>query len=77
MTTDRYLKFVNHYSAASAANNFRRDYENSWSAIDRSSEVSAIRSYLLDAGVGIDRLNSTVAPAVSNALYDFKLAGLF
>lgn len=77
MSTDKYLKFVKHYTDVNATHNFRRNYENSWANIDRSSEVSAIRSFLLDAGVGISQLNSTVSPAVSNAFYDFKFASLF
>lgn len=77
MSTDNYLNFLSHYTDASTKNNFRREYENSWSSIDRSSEVSAIKSYLLDSSVGIDYLNKTVAPAISNPLYDFKFAGLF
>ena len=77
MSADCYLKFLKHYTESNARNNFRGAYKDSWADIDRSSEVSAIRSYLLDSGVGISRLNRTVAPAISNALYDFKFAGLF
>lgn len=77
MFADNYLRFLKHYTDTNAKNNFRREYENSWAGIDRSSEVSAIRSYLLDSSVGIDYLNRTVAPAVSNSYYDFKFAGLF
>lgn len=77
MSTDSYLKFLKHYTDVNALKNFRREYEDSWNGIDRSAEVSAIRSYLLDAGVGICKLNKTVAPAISNSLYDFKFAGLF
>lgn len=74
---DNYLKFLEHYTNVNAKNNFRRQYENSWASINRGSEVSAIKSYLLDGGVGIDYLNKTVAPTISNSLYDFKFAGLF
>jgi hypothetical protein len=77
MSADSYLKFLKHYTDLNAANNFRRAYENSWSGINRSAEVSAIRSYLLDPNVGISELNGTVAPIISNAVYDFKFAGLF
>ena len=77
MLADNYLQFLKHYTDVNAKNNFRREYENSWAGINRSLEVNAISSYLLDSGVGIDHLNKTVAPAVSNATYDFKFAGLF
>ncbi len=77
MATDRYLKFLKHYTEASARSHLRREYEESWAGIDRSLEVKAVRSYLLDAGVGISYLNSTVSPAISNTQYDFKFASLF
>jgi len=70
-------QFVQHYTAKSAAGRLRRSIDDSWKGIKRDNEVNALRSYLMDPGVGIDYLNNKVAAAVSGPAFQLKFAGVF
>jgi len=70
-------KFVKHYTSFSLNPKFRRLYEESWSGIDRSKEVPAIKDYLLKPDVGVDFLNKNVASKISGKEFDVKFCSVF
>lgn len=72
-----FSKFVTHYTSASKAGTLRQLYTNSWNGINKQDEVKAIESYLLKSKVGVDFLNTNVAPAVSNTDFVVKFASIF
>ncbi|WP_199481266.1 hypothetical protein [Vibrio owensii] len=75
--TTLFDKFLQHYTSSSQNLEFRRRYEESWSMIDRSKEVPAIKDYLLKPGVGVDFLNKNVASKISNKDFDVKFCSVF
>ncbi len=70
-------KFVAHYRAVDASVGLRCHFCNSWSGIDRSDEVSAIREYITGSGHGLNYLNAVVGKSLSSSLFDVKFAGVF
>lgn len=69
--------FVHHYVERMAQFHARTHYDDSWQGIDRSNEVGAVRSYLMDKSKGLDHLNKTVAPLLNDSRFQVKFAGVF
>jgi hypothetical protein len=72
-----FSQFATHYTQTAKIHQFRRVYEDSWNGIDRSDEVNAIRNFLLSPNVGVDYLNTEVAPKISNGVFNVKFASIF
>lgn len=75
--TTLYSHFVNYYTSIAASLKARRHYENSWINVDRTDEVGAIRSFLLDSNVGVDYINQKIAKPLSKANFHVKFASIF
>lgn len=74
--TTLYSQYVNHYASIASSLNARRIYENAWININRSDEVTAVRSFLLDPHVGVDYMNQNVATALSTGPFHVKFASI-
>lgn len=72
-----YQQFIEHYVSKAGNPAIRKIYDDSWLGIDRTKEVSAVRSYLLDGGVGVDYLNTNLSPLLSSGGFQVKFASLF
>lgn len=75
--TTLFDQFVAHYAEVALMIQSRRLFENAWSDIDRTNEVKAIRSFLLDKTIGVDYMNKHVAPALSKGPFHIKFASIF
>ena len=69
-------EFVNHYASTCSNSKTRRLIDASWEGIDRSNEVSALKSYIFAKNQGIDFLNHNVTPLVNNSRFHLKFAGI-
>lgn len=69
--------FVTHYTSTVNTSNLRRHFMKSWNGINKKDEVNAIENYLLTPGVGVDYMNTHVAPAASNTDFVVKFASIF
>ncbi|MBW5805864.1 hypothetical protein FOZ70_14040 [Burkholderia sp. COPS] len=72
-----YQRFIEHYVGKAGNPAIRKIYDDSWLGIDRTKEVPAVKSYLLDGGVGVDYLNNNLSPLLSSGGFQVKFASLF
>lgn len=75
--TTLYSKYISHYASIASTLRARRIYEDAWMNVDRSDEVKAVRSFLLDPNVGVDYMNQHVATKLSTGLFHVKFASIY
>lgn len=75
--SDLFSEFVNHYASTCSGSATRRLIDASWKGIDRSNEVTALKSYIFSKDKGIDFLNKKLALQVNNNRFHLKFAGIF
>jgi len=70
-------EFIHHFTSTEKGGKLRQLIDESWDTIPRNNEIQALKSYLFDKGVGVDFLNSTVAPQLNSSTFHVKFAGVF
>lgn len=75
--TTLYSKYVDHYTSIASTLRARRIYEDAWKNVDRSDEVKAVRSFLLDPNVGVDSMNQHAASELSKGPFHIKFASIY